>query len=261
MAEPRSGKLKSLLESLARAKPVGVVDERQLSFLWKLLLLFYVLELIFNRLLFRVLIFIPPGPILDLLNNLTSNVGLFSLNAVTALSVLILLVHFKTPAALIPLATLLLDAAGLAKTAWALLVVALIPLYLAIKRLPETLLLAFLALTSLTQSPYVVVPATILWLAAPIPLLGRGSPRNLLRSIPFIAISLAMVYKNYYITGQILSLGMGLMDPLVLPAAIALYSWVGRPGLLSLLITGPSLQLSSQVVAIAAAYMVEQRRS
>ncbi|MCE4613617.1 MAG: hypothetical protein F7C07_07300 [Desulfurococcales archaeon] len=253
-------KLRLFLEPVSGARPVGVIDERQLALLWKLLLAFYILELILNRLLFRVLIFIPPGPLLDLLNVLTSEVGLFSLNAVTILSAIILLLHFRAPAALIPLVMLFLDIVGLAKASWALLAVALVPLYLSARRFLESLLMVFLALTSLTQSPGVVVAATILWLIAPIPLLGKVSWRNLLVAAPFILVSLAMAYRNYYIAGQILSLGMGLMDPLLLPLAIVLYSLAGFPGPLALLITGPSIQLSSQVTVIAAAYMVEQRR-
>jgi len=254
------GRASSIIDIIASPRHTVHIEERQLLLLWKLLLVFYILELLFNRLLFRVLIFIPPGRVLDVLSFLTSQLGLFSLNATVVLPALILLLHARTPLSLAVLALALLDAVGVASVSWALIGVSLLPLYLSRKRLLEALLLVFLALTSLSPSPEVVVASNILWLVAPIPLvLGARPLRALALASPFILLSLALALRSYYITGQVLSLGMGIVDPYLLPLAIALYSMSGRPGPLSLLITGPTIQLSNQVLALAAAYIVDQQ--
>jgi hypothetical protein len=252
--------LRGLVASLAKPRLVGAVSERQVFLLWKLVLLFYVLELVLNRLLFRVLIFMPPGPVLDALNLLTSEVGVFALNATVVLPVVVLALHARTPIALIVLALSLLDAAGVASVSWSLFLLALVPLYLSPRRVPEALLLVFLALTSLTPSPEVVVAANLLWVLAPLPVVVRQwSWRRLAMAAPFMLASLAMAARSYYITGQILSLGMGIVDPLLLPLAIALYSTTGKPSHLPLLLTGPTMQLSNQALVLAASYIVEQR--
>lgn len=232
----------------------------------KILTALYVLELILNRVLIRTLIFIPYGPVLAVVAAATNYGGLFALNSTLILSVLVLAVRLLEFGLVGLLSALLLaiialaDYLGVVKLYWVLLGLALALIALDRRRILESLALIALLASSLTPSAPAHYASQILWLAAPLPHLSRRRFKALTWSAPLAALSTVFILISPYYMGQILIFGMGLISPWLLPIGIILYSLAERFwGLYALLLTGPRLQLSSQVFVLAALYLSDFR--
>ncbi len=222
----------------------------------KILLILYVIELLLNRILIRTLIFMPNNQVTNALAALTSYGGRFALNATMLISILILAVYYRRVLYALPvIILLLLDFTGIVKAYWGLVLVAAVLAWNDFKRGIEALLIAFLVASSISTNQAIVYGAQILWLLAPIPYISRSRVKALSWSLPLSMLILLATLKSPYIMGQILILGMGIVSPWLLPPAIVLYS-LSEPswGRMSLLLTGPRLQLSNQVASIAALY-------
>jgi len=231
----------------------------------------YLVELIADRIIYRVVIFIPPGPVQDALGSVVAFLGTASINMLTlaSLATLAALTLVMGRWGYVPAmiaAAYLLDLAGVVKAVWGLPLLAAYLLVVSPWRVTESLALAAITANSLVISPTVAWLANLLWLLAPLgPLAARlkGSwharpGRKLLAAAAvFTLLSLAMVARDPYIAGQILVFAMGLLTPWLLPPAIPLYAATGSPGSLGLLMTGPSLQLSMQILVLASLYLGE----
>ncbi|MCE4601935.1 MAG: hypothetical protein F7B18_01995, partial [Desulfurococcales archaeon] len=109
------------------------------------------------------------------------------------------------------------------------------------------------------DAPTLVYAANLLWLLAPIPviIMEGARLRGLRIGLPLALLLLYGIYRNPYITGQVFIFAMNLVSPWLLPLAIVLYSLSPSPARISLLLTGPLLQLSNQVLVIASTYSYE----
>ncbi len=252
--------LKSRIKGIDARSTLGILDRYIQPSVFNvvafILLWVYILELLLNRILFRILIFIPQNRIVDIMASLTTYGGRFALNLTVLLGVFILALAYRRVIYSIPvLALIILDSAGLIKLYWGLLIVAIIIVLTGKSRILEALFLASLVAASITTNPYVQYTSNVLWLLAPLPFIDKSRIKALKWSLPLSLLLLAAVVANPYIMGQILILGMGLLSPWLLPPAVILYS-LSKPsmGRYSLLLTGPRLQLSNQVIAMAALY-------
>ncbi len=236
-----------------------------------LIAVLYLVELITNRIIFRVVIFIPPGPVQDAFGSIIAFIGTVSINLLTlaSLAMLVAAIPLMGRWAYIPALIILayfLDLAGLVKAAWILPLLAAYLLLVSPWRITESLALTAMTVNSFVVSPALAWLANLLWLAAPLgPLAARlkGSlparpgKKLWITAVVFTALSLLMVVHNSYIAGQILVFAMGLLSPWLLPPAIPLYAATGSLGSLGLLMTGPGLQLSMQILVLASLYIGE----
>ncbi len=232
------------------------------------LLATYVVELLFNRILIRIWIFIPSSSVTRLLAEIVSKTGLFALNLSVVLGLVILgliaAIRRDIVAAIIAMATLVLSIAdylGVIRLSWALFLVAGLILVRDKRRVAEATALAVLALTSFTSSLLVAYLSQILWLLAPIPLVTRKRVKGLRWSIPISVLVAGLILLNTYAASQILTFGMGILNPWFLVAGLIAYSLAGRPGLYGLFLTGPRLQLSNQIITLVALYLVEMNKA
>ena len=239
-----------------------------------LIAVLYLVELIFNRVVFRVVIFIPPGPVQDAFGSAVAFIGTLSLNLLTLASIAtlaalaLLMGRWAYVPALI-LVAYLADLAGLVKAAWSLPLLAAYLLVASPWRATESLTLLAATANSFLISPAIAWLSNLLWLLAPLgPLAarlrgswpGRPGRRLWILAAIFTLLSLLMVAHNSYIAGQILVFAMGLLSPWLLPPAIPLYAATGSLGSLGLLMTGPGLQLSNQILVLSSLYLGEALR-
>ena len=232
-----------------------------------ILLLFYAAELILNRTIFRLIVFIPPGPAQQAVGEAVSTLGLAALNAVWIASFIVLasalaveadrvLRVFYASALLLAVANI----AGLVGLHW--LLIALAPLIARWdpRRGFESIFMLLMVLSVVAPSTETALAANLAWLALPlahIAMARRVNLRRLAASLPFAAVALAFAARDPYIASQVLVFAMGLLSPWYLPIAIPLYAATGSRGMMGLLLTGPGLQLSIQPLAITALYASE----
>lgn len=234
------------------------------TLLTRLLLILYTTELMLNRILIRILIFIPHNKVLDVLAVATTYGGRFALNATALLGAVIIAlqaVRRRGPSlalAILFAVLLLTDYIDLVKLYWLLPAFAALLVFKDRRRLIESLALVFLAATSMTPSPAIHYISQALWIAAPLPFITRRRMHALKWSLPLAILTLIPTIANPYIMGQIMIFGMGLVSPWLLPVGIILYS-LAEPswGRYGLLLTGPRLQLSNQIISLASLYLAE----
>ena len=231
------------------------------------LLATYVIELLFNRIFIRIWIFIPSSSTTRLLAEIVSKIGLFALNLSVILGLIVLglivAIRKDAAAAITAIATLILsitDYLGVLRLSWALFLVAGLIFVRDKRRVTEALALATLALTSFTSNLLVAYLSQVFWLLAPIPLITRKGIKGLRWSIPISALIAGLVFLNAYAVSQILTFGMGMLNPWFLIAGLIVYSLAGRLGLYGLFLTGPRLQLSNQIITLVSLYLVEINR-
>jgi len=231
------------------------------------LLATYVIELLFNRIFIRIWIFIPSSSTTRLLAEMVSKIGLFALNLSVILGLIVLglivAIRKDAAAAITAIATLILsitDYLGVLRLSWALFLVAGLIFVRDKRRVTEALALATLALTSFTSNLLVAYLSQVFWLLAPIPLITRKGIKGLRWSIPISALIAGLVFLNAYAVSQILTFGMGMLNPWFLIAGLIVYSLAGRLGLYGLFLTGPRLQLSNQIITLVSLYLVEINR-
>ncbi|MEB3779635.1 MAG: hypothetical protein GSR85_05315 [Desulfurococcales archaeon] len=244
-------RLGSIIEGYFRRDTIVIIA--------RVLLWIYLLELLLNRLLFRILIFIPQNQIVDIMATLTTYGGRFALNLTVLMGLLVVAVTYNRIFYSIPILVLVaLDSVGLVKLYWGLLLVALLVAIIDRRRIIEALFIASLVLASITPHPYIQYLSNALWILAPLPYITKNRLYALKWSLPISLLLLIAIVGNAYIMGQIFILGMGIITPWLLPPAIVLYS-LSKPsmGRYSLLLTGPRLQLSNQVIVIAALYIAD----
>ena len=232
------------------------------------LLVTYIVELLFNRILIRIWIFIPSSSTTRLLAEIVSKTGLFALNLSIVLGLIILgliaAIRKDVAAAIIAIATLILsitDYLGVIRLSWALFPVAGLIIVRDKRRILESIALAILALTSFTSGLLVAYLSQMLWLLAPIPLIARKGLKGLRWSIPVSVLVAGLIFLNAYAVSQILTFGMGILNPWFLVAGFIVYSLAGRLGLYGLFLTGPRLQLSNQIITLVSLYLVEMNRA
>jgi uncharacterized membrane protein YhaH (DUF805 family) len=245
----------------------GNIDERQSSLealLARLLLAFYTIELILNRILIRILIFIPHSRILDILAVATTYGGRFALNITSILGASIITFSaikrrgYSLALAVLFVVLVLTDYLELIRLYWLLPIIAILVALKDRRRVVESLALASLAATSMSASPIIHYASQILWIAAPLPAVSRRRLHALKWSVPLAILVLIPTLANPYIMSQILIFGMGLVSPWLLPVGIIVYS-LAEPswGRYGLLITGPRLQLSNQIISLTGLYLAE----
>jgi len=219
-----------------------------------LLLIVYLMELTVNRTLYRVLVFIPPevsmhmAPIVD-------QFGRFFIALTILIPITLIVAAWNWAFTVVVMALLVLDYIGVARLYLILPILAAYILYKDHKRIIEALLLLVMALYPITGLGMLEYIGNILWILAPIPYISRDKSRNLMASIPISILLLIATFKNPYIMSQVLIFSMNLITPWILPPAIILYSLSSRIELLSILLTGPLLQLSNQVLVISSTYI------
>ena len=232
-------------------------------FLFKILLffllIFYILELIFNRTLMRVLIFIPPGKIQVLLSVFTSVGGLVFLNITVVFSIilLLLLAYQKKLFPSIIIFIYILDMLDILKIRW---VAGLLALYLIAKnpkKVLESIILLSILYNTLYPSTLSAYITLLIWTFLPLAYTNRKNFKKTLVIAPLAILLLFAVYKNPYITGQVFMLSMGINNPWFLPIAIITYSLSYSPSRLTLFLTGLQLQLSNQILVISSVYLTE----
>jgi hypothetical protein len=233
----------------------------------------YLAELILNRTLFRVEVFMPPGPLLNALRVATSIGGLAALNftvLASSASLLALAVQRRRVSVFSAaiLAAVVLDHLGVVKAYWGLVVLSVaLLLHAGARRAVEAALFILMPLASATGLAAAVRIAHYAWLAAPLPHLLRQEAtstakiwRRVTISAPVTGALLAAIHANPYIAGSVLAFAMGLLNPWYLPAAVMLYTAAPTSEALSLLLTGPQLQLSNQVLVLSAVYLASISR-
>lgn len=229
------------------------------------ILALYLVELLFNRILFRVIIFIPYGPVQDAIGDVITVVGVASLNftVLASLATLALLSVFLDRFRYIPAIIALFavfDYLGFAKLYWTLPLVSAYIIAVEPRRVAEALFLALLAVESMVIDPRVSIASNLAWLVLPVTVIAlKGSVNRkwLLRAALPAIIALSVTAGNTYIAGQVFIFAMGLLNPWMLAPAILLYSAAGSTALLGTLLTGPSIQLSSQILALSSLYLLE----
>lgn len=236
-----------------------------------LIAIVYLVELITDRILFRIIIFIPPGPVQDAFGSAVALIGTASIDLLTlaSLATLLALALLMGRWGYVPLMMILaylLDYAGMVKAVWGLPLLAAYLLVVSPWRATESLALLAMTLNSVIISPAVAWLSNLLWLLAPLgplaarlkgSLKARPGRRLLAAAALFTVASLLMVVRDAYIAGQVLVFAMGLLSPWLLPLAIPLYAATGSLGSLGLLMTGPNVQLSMQVLVLASLYLGE----
>lgn len=257
-----------MVNAQSSKKHVGAYADAWLEVAPKAILAFYIAELLLNRIMFRILIFIPYGEAQDALGSVVTALGVTSMNFTVIASIITLaaltlrLERFKYIPAVIAVFALF-DYIGWAKLYWTLPLVSAYIIAVDPRRALEAAFLALLTLESMIVDPVVARVANAAWIILPVAVIAqkRGFAKKwVLSSIPFAALSLLFVAGNTYIAGQVLIFALGLLNPWLLPPSIILYTATGSPGLLSLLLTGPSLQISSQVLVISSIYILELGR-
>ncbi len=247
---------------------------RDLLSLWveraaMIIILLYTMELILNRVIFRVIVFIPPGPVQEAFGKAVAVLGLAFLNASALASLatilaLLLLEDRRILRAvyLAALALLALNLAGLAGMHWALIIFAPVLATIRPDRSIEALYLLLATLTTIRPSATLHLAINLAWLALPaIYILVVNSMKVnrswVKRSIPPLLLALLFIVRDPYIASQVLVFAMGLLNPWYLPPAILLYSAAGSWGLLGILLTGPQIQLSFQPLVLISLYGLE----
>ncbi|BAN90290.1 hypothetical protein [Aeropyrum camini] len=228
----------------------------------------YLAELIFNRVLFRVIIFIPYGEAQDVVGSLitASGVTAVNLSVLASLATLLSLPLYMDRFRYVPLviaAFYFFDYLGIARLYWTLPLLSAYILAVDPRRVAEALFLGGLALNSMIVSPELDTALNIAWLVLPLTYLAAvrrlhtPKGKTLILVSAATLLSLLLAAGNTYITGQILVFAMKLLSPWLLPPAIILYSLTGSPGLLGVLMTGPGVQISSQVLVVSSLYLLE----
>lgn len=232
-------------------------------FLFKILLFFllafYILELIFNRTLMRVLIFIPPGKIQELLSVFTSVGGLIFLNITVVFSImlLLLLVFQKKLVPILIIISYVLDLLGIVKIKWIIPILALYFVAKNPKRILESIILLLVLYNTIYPSAIVAYVTLLVWTFLPLAYTNKKNIKKTIMIIPIAILLLFAIYKNPYITGQVFMLSMGVNNPWFLPIAIIIYSISYSPSRITLFLTGLQFQLSNQVLVISSAYLTE----
>ncbi len=229
------------------------------------LLLLYAVELLFNRTLMRVLIFIPPSGIRSALEFLTSYMGLLALNATIVLPLVGMFLGLGLGVGIIFLGGLVADIAGLFKVKYLLLPLALVVTYMDRRLLWPSLIVALMVLSSSFTHLYLGWLVTILWALYPFPqIVRRGVAVD---RWTYLAVALASLLTvgllaNPYHVGQVFILAMGIVSPWMLPIALIAYGLAPRSRFATtLLLTGPGLQLSNQVLMLALFMMEEAKKN
>lgn len=221
-----------------------------------LTLIIYSLELVLNRTLYRVLVFMPPQ-VSSRMSLIVSTWGSVFLAASTLFPIATVTIANYTLGGLLTLAWIL-DYIGVFKIGALLGALAIYIVYrLEAKRILEAILLAVMSINIFISHPMLVYAANILWLLTPLPYMSKSNLGNLKYSLPIALLALYAVYHAPYITGQVLIFAMNLVSPWLLPPALILYSLAPSPGRIALLLTGPLLQLSNQVLVIISSYLTE----
>ena len=234
-----------------------------------IIIMLYMLELILNRVIFRVIVFIPPGPVQEAFGRVIAVLGLAFLNAsalagIIALLTLIVLEERRLlkAAYATTLALLALNLAGLTGMHWALIIFAPLLATVRPERSLEALFLLLATLATLKPSATLHLVLNLAWLALPalyiIVINGFRIERAWIkRSLPAFIVALLFAARDPYIASQVLVFAMGLLNPWYLPPAILLYSATGSWGLIGILLTGPQIQLSFQPLILIALYGLE----
>ncbi len=244
------------------SKPSGRYASFFLSHTFSLFLLFlYALELLFNRTLMRVLIFIPPSGVRGALEFLTSYLGLLALNATLVLSLAGMFLGLGVGVGVIFLGGLVADFAGLFKVKYLLIPLALAVTYMDRRLLWPSFIVSLMVLSSSFTYLYLGWLVTILWALYPLPqIIRRGVTVD---KWTYLAVALATMLAaglltNPYHVGQVFILAMDIVSPWVLPVALLAYGLAPRSRFATtLLLTGPGLQLSNQVLMLAL-FMIEE---
>ncbi len=235
------------------------------------ILLFYLAELLLNRVIFRIIVFIPPGPAQEAFGSAVAVLGLAFLNAsalasALAVAALLLVEERRVLRALyaLTLALIPLNLAGLAGMYWAAIALGAAVTTVNPLRAPEAMYFYLSLLAEAVPSSYTSALANIAWLVLPLvylALVRRGSVerRWLVRSLPAALIAAGFAARDPYIASQVLVFAMGLLNPWMLAVAIPLYAATGSRALLGVLLTGPEMQLSFQPVVLVALYGIELR--
>ncbi|WP_148679037.1 hypothetical protein [Aeropyrum pernix] len=231
----------------------------------------YLAELIFNRILFRVIIFIPYGEAQDIVGSLITVAGVTAVNlsVLASLATLLALPLYMERFRYVPLVIAsfyIFDYLGVARLYWTLPLLAAYILAVDPKRIVESLFLTALALDSMLVDPRLDTVLNLLWLVLPLAYIAvtrsvsipRGKSLAIVSAA--VLVSLLLIAGNTYIMGQILVFAMELLSPWLLPPAIILYSLTGSLGLLGVLMTGPGIQISSQILAVSSLYLLELNR-
>ncbi len=247
------------------SKPSGRYASFLFSRPFSLSLLFlYSLELLFNRTLMRTLIFIPPSSVRSALEFLTSHLGLLALNATLVLPLAGMFMGLGVLVGIVFLAGLVADFAGVFKIKYLLLLLTFVLTYMDRRMLWPSLLVALMVLSSSFTHLYLGWFVTILWALYPLPYIIREGVT--VDRWTYLAVALASTLSvgllaNPYHVGQIFILAMGIVNPWMLPVALVTYGLSPRSKLAStLLLTGPGLQLSNQVLMLALFMMEEANK-
>ena len=232
---------------------------------YQLLLLLYAIELLFNRTLMRVLIFIPPSGVRSALELLTSYLGLLALNATLILPLVSMFIGLGVGVGIIFLGGLLADFIGLFKVKYLLIPLALAVTYMDRRLLWPSLIVSLMVLSSSFTHLYLGWLVTILWALYPLPQIVRR--RVAVDRWTYLAVALASLLTvgllaNPYHVGQVFILAMGIVSPWMLPVALVIYGLAPRSRFATtLLLTGPGLQLSNQVLMLALFVMEEAKKN
>ncbi len=250
------------MEQASRRLSLGYDKGLFLDVLSSFTLILYAFELIVNRTIYRVLVFMPPfisariSGAVDILGRafidgtLVSSIVLLALSGVW---------WYTGPV----LGLAVLDYAGIGpfKLYYALLLAAGLVLYIDRRRVLEAAMLTAMALYPLTGWAWLFYAASIIWLLAPVPFISRSNTWTLKYTIPLAILLLYASYRNPYIMSQVFVFSMNLATPWLLPLAIVLYPLAFSTGRMALLLTGPIPQLSNQILVIAASYIHEYQEA
>jgi hypothetical protein len=222
--------------------------------------------------LFRVVVFIPPGPVQEAFGEAVATLGLAALNASAILGAAALAAALALEdrralraAYAFTLAVAALNLAGVAGAHWALIALAPAVATVDPRRAPESLFMLLMVLAVLLPSAAASLAANVAWLLLPLAHIAlvkgwRVERRWVKRSAPFALLALAFAARDPYIASQVLIFAMGLLSPWYLAPATLLYAATGSIGMLGILLTGPGLQLSFQPIVISGLYALELLR-
>ncbi len=219
-------------------------------------LILYTLELIINRTLYRVLVFMPPF-ISARISGAVDLLGRAFIDGTLVSSIAMLLASgvWWYTGTVLGLAVLDYAGVGPVKLYYALLLPAALAVYVDRRRALEALLLALMVLYPLTGEALLFYAASIAWLLAPLPFISSRNKWTLKYTVPLALLLLYALFKNPYIMSQVFIFSMNLATPWLLPLAVVLYPLAYSTGRLTLLLTGPIPQLSNQILVIAAGYI------
>ena len=202
----------------------------------------------------RTLVFIPPSPVRSAMEALTSYLGLFALNATLILPFFGMLVSF-TGLGLVFLAAAVADYVGLFKLKFLLLILAIMLTYYRRDMLPASIMLSLMVLSSTFTHLYLGWLTSLLWTLLPLALIARKG--IVIDKWSYLAAGLSALlfvgtsFSPYHMA-QVFILAMGIVSPWLLPLGVLLYGIAPRNRLFTaLLLTGPTLQISNQVLLLS----------